>query len=97
MKTVLLIAMLICVGLERIALADEACFDVQGMTCATCSITLKTAVKKLKGIHGVTASVEKKTAEVQFNSKETDEVQIKKAIDDIGYKATAKKCENSNG
>ena len=76
------------------AWAEKACFDIQGMTCATCGITLKSAVKKLKGIAEVKASVEKKNAIVQYDKSLTNTDAIKKAIDDVGYKATIQECKN---
>jgi mercuric transport protein len=79
------------------AWADKACFDVQGMTCATCGLTVKSAVKKLNGIKEVTASVEKKNAVVQFDSKQTNVEAIRKAIDNVGYKATPQDCKKIEG
>ncbi|MGE3680194.1 MAG: heavy-metal-associated domain-containing protein [Bdellovibrionales bacterium] len=79
------------------AWAEKACFDVQGMTCATCGITVKSAVKKLKGVEEVKASVEKKKAIVQYDKTLTNPDEIKKAIDEVGYKATTQECKNIEG
>ncbi len=79
------------------AWADKACYDVQGMTCATCGITVKSAVKKSKGVQEVKASVEKKNAVVQYDGTLTSPQAIKKAIDDVGYKATTQECKNIEG
>ncbi len=75
------------------ATTQKSCFDVSGMTCAACAITLKTAVKKLKGINSVKASVEEKDAVVEFDPNGTSIDEIKKAIDSTGYKATNKQCK----
>lgn len=80
-----------------VAWAEKACYDVQGMTCATCGITVKSAVKKIKGIQEVKASVEKKNAAVQFDPNQTNPELIKKAIDDVGYKATLQECKKTEG
>ena len=85
------------VGATNAAWADKACFDVQGMTCATCGLTLKSAVKKLNGIQDVRASVEKKTAIVRFEPKQTNVEAIQGAIDNVGYKATPKECKKIEG
>ncbi|PIU01041.1 MAG: hypothetical protein COT74_00625 [Bdellovibrionales bacterium CG10_big_fil_rev_8_21_14_0_10_45_34] len=81
------------IGRTFAASAHEACFTVQGMTCATCGLTLKSAVKKLKGIQEVRPSVEKGDAIIQFNGQEVNARAIQKAIDDVGYKATPKECK----
>lgn len=72
--------------------ARKACFNVEGMTCAACTVTTKVAVKKLDGIKNVDVSLENKSAEVQYNDAKTTPDEIKKKIDSIGYKATAKQC-----
>ncbi|MGE0634757.1 MAG: heavy-metal-associated domain-containing protein [Pseudobdellovibrionaceae bacterium] len=79
------------------AWAEKACYEVQGMTCATCGITVKSAVKRIKGIQEVKASVEKKNAAVQFDPTQTNTDAIKKAIDDVGYKATLHECTKTEG
>jgi len=80
-------------GLTSNALAENVCFDVQGMTCASCGVTLKLSVKKIDGVLEVRSSVEKKNAVVSFDPKRTSTTAIKKAIDDIGYKATTLECK----
>lgn len=84
-------------GWAEISFAEQACYEVQGMTCATCGITLRSAVKKVKGVQDVKAFVEKKNAIVQFDSSQTSVSAIKKAIDGVGYKATAQECKKTEG
>lgn len=84
---------LIALGPMNSVRAETACFEVQGMTCATCPITVKAAVKKLKGINAVTASLEEKNAVVDFDSQKTIAIEIKNAIDRVGYKATSQECK----
>lgn len=72
---------------------QQACFGVEGMTCAACTVTLKAAVKKLDGIKKVTASVEDKKAVVTFDVSKTNAESIKSKIDSTGYKATVKQCK----
>ncbi len=96
-KVVVAILMIAGIGRAEIASAEQACYEVQGMTCATCGITVKSAVKKIKGVQEVKASVEKKDAVVQFDSNQTNVDAIKKAINDIGYKATVQECKKTEG
>lgn len=79
------------------AYAEQACYDVEGMTCVTCTLTLKTAVKRLKGVQDVKASVEKKNAVVQYDTKQTSPDAVKTAIDNVGYKATVRECKKTEG
>jgi len=74
--------------------SKRVCYEVEGMTCATCSLTLRTAVKKLDGIALVTASVAKKHAQVDYDPDKTDSSKILKKINSVGYKATEKSCPN---
>ena len=76
---------------------SKACFSVEGMTCATCSVTLKAAVKKLDGIGKVYASVKNSEAVVNFNPAITSKQKILKQINSTGYKASAKQCKKRKG
>lgn len=86
---------LLSIGITNAAWAEKACFEVQGMTCATCPITVKAAVKKLVGINSVDASLKDKSTAVDFDSKKTNESEIMKAIDNVGYKATRRECKKN--
>lgn len=79
------------------AWADKACFEVQGMTCATCPLTVKTAIKKLKGINNVKTSLEEKNAIVDFDVQKINSSEIKKAIENSGYKAVPQECKKIKG
>ena len=83
-------------GFLALARAEQVCFEVQGMTCATCPLTVKAAVKKLKGIREVTASLQKNNAVVDFDSQKVNATEIKNAIDGVGYKAIPQVCNQNN-
>jgi copper chaperone CopZ len=72
---------------------EKACFNVQGMTCRTCTLTVKTAVRKLKGIQSVSASVSDKNATVVFDPNLTNKKEIEDKIDLVGYQASLKECK----
>ena len=74
------------------AKSQTACFNVEGMTCAACTVTTKAAIKKLDGIEKIKVSLDDKKAEVQFNDAKTNSDEIKKKIDSVGYKATQLLC-----
>lgn len=93
MKNLGIIVMLI--GFSQIALAEtrNACFSVEGMTCATCTVTTKAAIKKLKGIKDVQVSLDERSAVIKYDDALTSSDEIKKKIDSVGYKATSKQCD----
>lgn len=65
-------------------------FDIEGMTCANCQLTVENAVKKL-GAEEVNVSLLTNMMEVESDLKEED---IIKAVSDAGYKAISKNKEN---
>ena len=67
-------------------------FDVSGMTCASCELTLKIAVKKLDGIDEVKASNAKKSAQIVFNPEKVSSKKIEEKINAVGYKAKLNQC-----
>lgn len=83
-------------GFLGTAWAEKACFEVQGMTCATCPLTVKGAVKRLRGIDDVMASLKDKNAVINFDPQKINAAEIKKAIDSVGYKAIPQDCKQNN-
>ncbi len=96
MRSFKMLLLLASLGLPGVALGEQVCFEVQGMTCATCPITVKAAVKKLAGVNSVKASLEEKSAAIDFDSKVIKADDIKKVINDVGYKATQQECKKKN-
>ncbi len=86
---------IILIGFSQIALAEtkNACFNVEGMTCVTCTVTTKAAVKKLNGIKDIQVSLDEKSAVIKYDDALTSSDEIKKKIDSVGYKATSKQCD----
>ncbi len=60
---------------------------VEGMTCGGCESHINETLKKLNGVVSAEASYENKNVKVVYNPKQITLEQIKKAIDEIGYKA----------
>ena len=61
--------------------------EVEGMTCESCAVHISETLKKLTGVVSAEADYPKKNVKVVFNPKQITLAQIKKAIDEIGYKA----------
>lgn len=75
---------------EAVAASHVATFDVQGMTCASCSVTVRTALSKLDGIATVEVDVDGGSATVTFDGAAVSAEQIADAISGSGYKASVR-------
>src|SRR5689334_15680737 len=58
----------------------EAVFNVQGMHCATCPVTVRTAAKSVPGVVDVQVTMDPGRARVRFRPSETDPARIAAAI-----------------
>ena len=65
----------------------RAVFPVEGMTCATCEIAVRRALNKLPGVKAARVSVASKTAEVDYDAKQTTPAELVEAINSTGYQA----------
>lgn len=61
---------------------------VSQMTCATCPITVKKALRKVDGVTKVDVSFEKKQAVVTYDDAKTNVERLIKATTDAGYPST---------
>lgn len=61
--------------------------EVDGMTCAGCEPHINDTLKQLNGVASSQASYQNKNVKVVYNPKQITLEQLKKAIDEIGYKA----------
>jgi copper chaperone CopZ len=65
---------------------------IQGMHCASCAKIVERQLGKVEGVKSVNVSVISKEGVVESNGK-IKEMEIKKAVDKAGYKATEVKKE----
>lgn len=61
---------------------------VEGMTCASCAVAIKTALGKLDGVASVKVDVEGKKATVTYDPAKFTPDAIAKKVSDLGYPAT---------
>lgn len=73
------------------AATRTAKLDVSHMSCVTCPLTVKTALKKVPGVSEVAVSYETKQAVVTFDDAKTDVETLRKATADVGYPSTESK------
>jgi len=93
MKPLLLavIFMASCQSTTADAATRTAKLDVSHMSCVTCPLTVKTALKKVPGVSEVAVSYETKQAVVTFDDARTDVETLRKATADAGYLSTESK------
>lgn len=62
--------------------------NIQNMTCAMCTFTIKKALQKVAGVRQVAVDYDSKTAVVIYDSLKTDSAALIKATTDAGYPGT---------
>ena len=63
-------------------------FNVEGMHCATCPVTVKAAAEGIGGVSSVRVSMDEAKAWVTYDPASTNPGAIAAAITESGYKAT---------
>ncbi len=69
-------------------------FDIQGMTCSSCSSHVEKAVCKLEGIQNVNVNLLSNNMIVEYDEKILDDGKIVKVVIDAGYGANLSDEEN---
>jgi mercuric ion binding protein len=62
--------------------------NIENMTCAMCTITIKKALQKVDGVQQVTVDYDSKTAVVTFDTLKTNSAALIKATTNAGYPGT---------
>ena len=65
----------------------EIVLKIKGMSCQHCVVSISKALKDLKGVKDVKISLEKGSAEVNYDDKLVTLSQMKDAAADAGYTA----------
>ena len=61
--------------------------NIEGISCTHCVRHVTEALKALKGVKSVRVSLEKKTADVEYNGSVTSD-EMKAAVKEAGYEAS---------
>src|SRR5215831_6174655 len=72
-------------GLRRIVVS------VEGLSCVTCEISVRRALRKVDGVKSVEVSAATKTATVEYEPAKTNAEQLVAAINATGYRASLPK------
>lgn len=77
------------VGVASAAEPEEAkvTLHVDGMTCASCSVTVRVTLERLDGVKNAVVSVKEKRARVTYDPSEVTPHLMVKAVNEAGYKA----------
>jgi periplasmic mercuric ion binding protein len=73
---------------DAAAVEKTQVFAIENMTCASCPITVKTAMKKVDGVSSVDVDFEAKTATVVYDPAIATAEQIANASTNAGYPAS---------
>ncbi len=71
-------------------------FDIQGMTCSSCSSHVEKAVNKLKGIKSVNVNLLSNNMMVEYDEEILTDEEIIKSVIDVGYGASVLDEKKSN-
>ena len=66
---------------------QEVTVKVEGMTCGTCPLTIKAALKRLDGVVNANVSYEDEEAKVSYEEGKVTVDEIVKTIENAGFKA----------
>ena len=64
---------------------------IEDMTCASCPLTVKQALKKVSGVTEVHVDFKTKLAQVKFDPDKTQPEQLARVVTQIGYPTAVKK------
>lgn len=70
------------------AATHAATLAIEGMTCASCAVTVKVALGRLPGISEVQVDTANGRAVVRYDAGQVDAARIAAAITDAGYPAS---------
>ncbi|MCK4845520.1 MAG: cation transporter [Candidatus Heimdallarchaeota archaeon] len=68
---------------------NEVILKVEGMTCSHCEMSVKKALKAIKGVKDVKVSYKSGLAEIVVKEGKTSPVELIEAVEAEGYKATS--------
>ncbi|WP_242336650.1 MULTISPECIES: heavy-metal-associated domain-containing protein [unclassified Anaeromyxobacter] len=61
---------------------------VEGMTCASCRVAVRTALSKLDGVKDARVDVDRKSAAIDFDPTRVTPQQMVDAVNRLGYQAS---------
>ena len=87
MKSFTMLFLMLLLAASAYAKDVKAEIKVSGMTCGACSVSVKSALTKVKGVKSAEVSYEKGLATVVYDDEQTNDQQLREAINRTGFKA----------
>lgn len=69
-------------------MTQKAILAISGMHCASCAKIIETTIEERSGVSSISVNYNSRKAFVEFNQQETNLGEIKKEIEELGYKAS---------
>ena len=69
-------------------MTQKIILSISGMHCASCAKIIETELSEKSGVSSISVNYDSKKAFVEFNQSETNLNEIKKEIEELGYKAS---------
>ena len=76
---------LLATGAAQAAELETATLAIEGMTCATCPLTVRIALERVDGVESAAVDFKTKLAVVTYNPDLTDTAALIQATTDAGY------------
>ncbi len=73
---------------EKSAKGTSLILKIDGMHCSSCSMNIDGDLEDLDGVMSATTSYKKQESKIEYDDSKVDEGQIKKVIENLGYKVT---------
>lgn len=66
---------------------EKKTFDIEGMTCASCAMTVEKAAKKLTGVGNAAVNLATEKLNIEYDPSQVTAEDIENAVENSGYKA----------
>ncbi len=87
MKSFTSLFLLLLVAAPALAKDVKTEIKVSGMTCGACSVSVQSALTRVKGVKSTDVSHKKGLATVLYDDEQTNEQQLREEINKTGFKA----------
>lgn len=74
-------------GYELVDPFEKQLLEIEGMTCATCALTVEKVLSKVEGVHQASVNLATEKASVSYDPAQVSLADIATAVEKAGYKA----------
>lgn len=74
-------------GYELVNPFEKQLLEIEGMTCATCALTVEKALSRVEGVHQASVNLATEKASVSYDPAKVSLADIATAVEKAGYKA----------